>query len=421
MPNANNSVWIDESPLASVVNIVSGDPFQGSVSPNSPASGVEYNPLVHGASTYFDGIDDVLNVPYNSNMDFGTDDFTIEFWVKSEASDRYLAGSSASGPNNLSILLSHSSNYWFIIGTSNISINCGSVPPNVWHHVAVSRNSGVWRSYIDGVFTATLTDSRAINIGTGGLFIGKGNSLDSTRFKGFLGAIRFVKGVGLYPDGTSFTPTPVLSAVSGTVLLLNHYNIGIFDSACKVNLHLYAAFRDASRYKYGDSSIEADSMGSYGEYPSMDGYLKNSLDGADFTLETWIYVPTTWDTRVRPIISIGGRFVSGSANFATEDYGRISFYVNGTRILLSSIQMSTNNWHHVAVTRQANTFRIFIDGITQGTVTNSSLYLGNKFFEIAGGDEYNGLNTQLDDLRITRSVARYIGNFTPPTSGLAKA
>lgn len=411
---SNNKVWIDESPLASVVNIT-GNPYQGSISPNPPVSGVEYNPLVHGGSVYL-APTNKLSIPYSSDLDFGTGNFTFEFWInpKSQSGNTSIMSSGVNGSDNWEIYMATND---VRFGTSSWFMSCGSAPFDTWTHFAISKTGATIRTYKNGIQQSVRSPGVSDTLNTaGGIVIGQYASL--SYYLGYIGGIRLVKGVNLYPNGTSFTPPFVMEAVSGSVLVLNHYNIGIFDSACKANVNLYAGARNISTFKYGDGSLQADASGSFGEVVAADGYLKNPLSTSDFTFELWINDPPL-DVRVRPLISIGGRFSIGSINFCLED-AKASLYLDGTRVLLSSNTFSTG-WVHIAVSRQGNTYRIFINGVLSGTATYSGFNNTNSFFEIAGGGNYNGINTQIDDLRIMITVARYITTFTPPTSGLPKA
>lgn len=84
-----------------------------------------------------------------------------------------------------------------------------------------------------------------------------------------------------------------------------------------------------------------------------------------------------------------------------------------TQILTSAV--NTNTWYHFAAVRDGNTFEVFLDGVSQGTGTNtgsigtSDLYIGSR------GDLGLDVNGHIDELRIS-SVARYTANFTPQTS-----
>jgi hypothetical protein len=84
----------------------------------------------------------------------------------------------------------------------------------------------------------------------------------------------------------------------------------------------------------------------------------------------------------------------------------------------SSTTVSNNNWYHLAVTRSSNTIRLFVNGTVEAsnTVTSASMdslvakpiCLGRTGY----GD--SGANAFIDDLRITKGIARYTSNFTPP-------
>jgi hypothetical protein len=78
-----------------------------------------------------------------------------------------------------------------------------------------------------------------------------------------------------------------------------------------------------------------------------------------------------------------------------------------------------NTWYHVALVRTGNIWKIFIDGSQSGAdYTNSatlynytdSFYIGNQF---GSGGSFNGY---LDEFRISKGVARWTSNFTPPSS-----
>jgi hypothetical protein len=62
--------------------------------------------------------------------------------------------------------------------------------------------------------------------------------------------------------------------------------------------------------------------------------------------------------------------------------------------------------------------RLFINGVLATSVTDSTNY-GQGIASI-GGDAANAWswNGYLDDLRITKGIARYTANFTPPTAAM---
>lgn len=81
--------------------------------------------------------------------------------------------------------------------------------------------------------------------------------------------------------------------------------------------------------------------------------------------------------------------------------------------------ITANNWHHVAITKSGDTYRLFVDGTMsdERTQTNLSIDFTGVLIGKNGWDAHNGEYTgYLDELRVTKGVARYTASFTPPTS-----
>jgi hypothetical protein len=84
----------------------------------------------------------------------------------------------------------------------------------------------------------------------------------------------------------------------------------------------------------------------------------------------------------------------------------------------SGHSLSTNTWAHLAITRSGSTNRLFIDGTQVGSsITDSTSWSADSAGMLvgfqSGGSPWNGY---IDDLRITKGVARYTANFTAPTA-----
>ena len=91
--------------------------------------------------------------------------------------------------------------------------------------------------------------------------------------------------------------------------------------------------------------------------------------------------------------------------------------------------LSINTWYHLAVTRNGNDWRLFINGVVQqlettaavltsGFTSPSQIFLTlGRTNDISFNDvsQYIGL---IEDFRLTLGNARYVANFTPPTSPL---
>jgi alpha-tubulin suppressor-like RCC1 family protein len=157
----------------------------------------------------------------------------------------------------------------------------------------------------------------------------------------------------------------------------------------------------------------------------------------DFTIEMWVNPSTTnhqsaclitqehISAQNSPIsISI---FLNNGSSF--EGVGnQLGFgQYNGTLGSTWTIQqfniatISVGVWTHIALVRYGNNFTMFVNGVALRTVSSSvSCSIGNtQYFIAKRWDVYGSypyFNGYIDDLRVTKGVARYTGNFTPPRS-----
>lgn len=151
--------------------------------------------------------------------------------------------------------------------------------------------------------------------------------------------------------------------------------------------------------------------------------------GDDFTIEFWI-----WPTDAGGILD-GGIMISANATSFTTGVSQIVWDHGNARndVSLWNYAGSTSAprciatlpskeaWHHVAFVRSGTTLTPYVDGVA-GTAGTSSNAWDFSDGGTAIGD-YNGswngsFNGYLDDLRVTKGVARYTSNFTPPAQQL---
>ena len=169
---------------------------------------------------------------------------------------------------------------------------------------------------------------------------------------------------------------------------------------------------------YGNTHTETDQSKFYGSSGYFDGsgdylYIANdavAYGAGDFTIEFWARLssyanfPHMLDSR-----NTGPAMV-----LTVSTSGKFNVYTNGsTRVDAGTV--NTNTWHHFAVCRSINTFKAFLDGTQVGSNwSDSSTYTANQLHVAhysGGGYEVTGY---MQDLRITKGMARYTANFTPP-------
>ena len=168
------------------------------------------------SSMYFDGTGDYLTTASNINFTFGTGDFTIECWLYPTTNNQncnfFDARPSATNGLYPNISLSASGNQVLWYTNSATQITAGTLSPNAWYHLAVVRNSGSTKIYINGTQSGgTYTDTNNYLCGAP-VVLGAGSlTLGSTPYTGYISDFRVTKGYARYTANTSPPTSPFIS------------------------------------------------------------------------------------------------------------------------------------------------------------------------------------------------------------------
>ena len=178
--------------------------------------------------------------------------------------------------------------------------------------------------------------------------------------------------------------------------------------------------------KFGGSSMLFDGSN---DYLSVGGSEWNSnLNSGDFTVEFWIRFNTVGTPYI--IQNYNGSNGWGVAMWSGgggTNYFDGFWYSGGWKYIQYGVggssqytTASADTWYHVAFVRDGNDWSLYLNGTLEGTrtglsgnITSSSLgslEIGRKYNDAYYVDGY------IDDLRITKGLARYTSNFTPPTT-----
>lgn len=140
----------------------------------------------------------------------------------------------------------------------------------------------------------------------------------------------------------------------------------------------------------------------------------------DFTVESWIYLNSTSGAQ-----TIAGKWAAGQQAWIFQLDSSTLFIATGNngiffKISSAAATWATSTWYHVAATKSGSNIRLFRNGTLIGTDTNTgNATSANTISVISVGINQEGfiapLNGYIADLRITKGVARYTANFTPPT------
>jgi hypothetical protein len=398
-------------------------PFNTSTGDNPP-----YSEASHGASAHFDGTGDYLDVGSSGIANFGTGDFTIEFWISSTDANALASGAS----NIINPISSTGSGYWGLMfqngklrwnNSYNVAnlweVNATTILEGSFNHIAVVRNSGAFSIYFNGVSqsaaSGTFTDTTDYS-GDTGVRIGSGNAND---FVGTLSDLRIVSSA-VYTS--NFTPpTATLTAITNTKLLLNP-ETSISDLSQKNAIQCFGdAATSTTQVKFaGTKSIYLDGTGDYVQINNVADSWISGYTG-DFTVEFWWYPTNVSNGNYQEIFTAGNGFQlyisnNGGLSLALSSNNTGSYFLNVQEIHT----MVNNTWQHLAVVRNGNVYTIYVDGVSKSTTTTStSLSSGTDPVQlgIIGGTTYPAVG-YFQDIRVTKGLARYTANFTPPTTEL---
>jgi hypothetical protein len=184
------------------------------------------------------------------------------------------------------------------------------------------------------------------------------------------------------------------------------------SGACKVN---------TAQRKFGFASIVFS--GATGTYTEPTAASSNFAFGTgDFTIEMWIY-PTTLTGQTR--IFYDARPAGTNGGYTTiylTSAGVLTLFVS-SNVRITGATLSINTWYHIAVCKSSGSTRMFVNGTQSGsTYTDGTNYSGatNRPRLGANGNAEALTNFigNIDDVRITKGVARYTSSFTAPIFAL---
>lgn len=413
----------------------SGTPLVQSFSPLAATR--IYSKSIFGGSVFFNGTSDYLDVSASNNFYFGQgsgSNFSIEGWV-------YPIGPLTSNQVIISTLSTNQGSY--TEGQFEISINAGAlrfgygqtanttllggvggpnVTANVWNYFSYTKSvSGATGTIshslrdINGSYNLGSSASAALGTNifgsnTVGPTIGyrKNSNTSMTYFKGYILGLEIRKYVGGDTQSVDLT-RPNANGVGTSQFLLNGTNAGIIDSTQKNNLiTVGSAALSSTVSKFGLTSMFFNGTTDYLSSPTNTSFDQNVI----FTVECWAY-----------------KTGAGTGNgylYAQNTSGFLTILFNATNNVLvdkssvgiqitSSSTFASNAWHHIAMVYDGTNTRLFVNGVLEGTMSGggaasaTTLTIGAY---LSGSNFFQGY---IDELRVTKGVARYTSTFSPRT------
>lgn len=356
------------------------------------------------ASAYFDGTGDYLTLTGTS---MGTGDFTVEFWfyTTGNTSSQYVFESRSGNTADGILVYPRSSGKVGVWSGGVLVVQSNTTyTTHAWHHVATVRKDGVLSIFLDGVFEGSAAFTN--NLTNTGWRLGQDNANSNPGQGFYVDDLRITVGIPRYVSSFTVSPKQFLD---------NQF----IDEKGKTITVAGNATIIQSLKKFNEGSAYFDGNGDYLTLGSSSDF---DFGTGDFTVECWVYQ--------YPTANLYGTVLS--SNTATWSAGAVGIFCNATDVWVGlhdgvgqTIVIDSKaplTWLHIAVTRASGTVRLFIDGELRSTGTyagtinfnhNSNTRIGQNGWDGATTGAFQGC---IDDMRITKGIARYTASFTPPTT-----
>jgi hypothetical protein len=422
--------FVDNSVTAATATVGSTASIQA-FSPFAPTAA--YSASTNGGSGYFDGTGDYLSIT-GGLTNAGTTDMCIEFfayYTGGTFSDyKFAFDSRTSGgsfKDGIAIAANTSTGAWYVSWAGQ-EIVATAKAGAYWNHVCVTRQSGVFRLFVDGVLQGTYTPSPAFDFTSTANRIGNFYGTTTTYpWIGYITNVRSTKGsvptsyqtTSTTTGASIFTPpssplTLTSQGASSPSLLALFTNAGVTDATGKNVLETVGnAQISTTQSKFGGSSISLPDTSSY----SVIQNYNNRFDfgTGDFTIECWVYITgaLSGDQYVIDFPASGALHVGINIFSSGWRIGGFNSY-----LITGSTGLVQNSWIHVAMVKQSGTLYAYINGTLLGSIAanvsfsaTGTVYFGRYY----AGTSSNNMTGYIDDLRVTK-YARYTAAFTPQTS-----
>lgn len=225
---------------------------------------------------------------------------------------------------------------------------------------------------------------------------------------------------------TSYVPVdPDFSSVS---LLLHgdgaNNSTTITDSSASPKTMTVAGSAKISttQSKFGGSSIAILANGDYITTP----YTTAAFRWWDqpFTIEAWVYVNTFTgiDDNFKPTM-VGNCTATSFINywsFGPDRNARLNFsYYNGTTtvfVITGNNDIPATTWTHIAMVNLNSKIYLYVNGVRKQVATYTTTQDSESYPLTVGASNNVSFKGYIDELRITKGLTRYPGNFSPPTT-----
>ena len=378
-----------------------------------------------------------LSVASSQDLRFGLGDFSIEFWVNPDNfTYRGTFYDSRPSDGNTGITIGHESSsgeirvYMIAADGGDIIVQSSDFNTNVWKHIAVTRDSGTVRLFINGLLKDTETStSRNLTNTTANIGYKSYTTSGYTYFDGKISNLRVVKGSPVYTS--AFTPSnTALTNITNTKLLCcNKDTVTGKDVGPTITSSGNPSSSTDTPFPFEPAySCQFDG---YNDKVSIPDTADFEFGSGDFTIEAWVKQTNTagsgasshtivnkWHNTSNAkewILRIDNGTGSNVLQWLQTTNGSSNQFTTGNTTI------NTGSWYHVAVVGHSGTIKLFVNGTqqsatgTQGTIHS---YSNELIFGYNKSSNSQWMDGKISNCRITKGQALYTSSFTVPTEAL---
>lgn len=185
-----------------------------------------------------------------------------------------------------------------------------------------------------------------------------------------------------------------------------------------------AAYTKTDQSKYGGASLLANTINASLRIAENSDFV---FGNGDFTVDFWAYHLSTDRTYYFFVTyRVGVGALAWQILATSNEKVVININIGGTLYKAeANTAFTTNTWTHYAAVRNGAELSLYVNGIKQTTTANiGTSSLDNPAgCRLTIGELTNGnanANSYIDELRISKGIARWTSDFTPPTSPYAR-